>query len=88
MQSSYFHMTSYCCVSAIVTVSSTAQCTHSVTCRYALYVSDSTSNQKAWGVELEKTISRDHKYILLTSVQLVGVCLFVFVRPHLAPHIR
>ena len=48
----------------------------------------STSNQKTWGMELEKTLSRDHKYILLTSVQLVGVCLFVFVRPHLAPVIR
>ncbi|XP_067943506.1 synaptojanin-1-like [Watersipora subatra] len=50
--------------------------------------SASTSNQKTWGMELEKTLSRDHKYILLTSVQLVGVCLFVFVRPHLAPVIR
>ncbi|XP_075922988.1 synaptojanin-1 isoform X3 [Petromyzon marinus] len=51
-------------------------------------VSASTENQKRWSVELQKTISRDHKYILLTSEQLVGVCLFVFLRPHHAPHVR
>ncbi|XP_078456013.1 synaptojanin-1 isoform X1 [Lampetra planeri] len=51
-------------------------------------VSASTENQKRWSVELQKTISRDHKYILVTSEQLVGVCLFVFLRPHHAPHVR
>ncbi|CAH1803194.1 unnamed protein product, partial [Owenia fusiformis] len=51
-------------------------------------MSASTSNQNVWGKELQKTISREHKYVLLTSTQLVGVCLFVFVRPHLAPFIR
>uniref|UniRef100_A0A8C4R791 phosphoinositide 5-phosphatase n=1 Tax=Eptatretus burgeri TaxID=7764 RepID=A0A8C4R791_EPTBU len=51
-------------------------------------VSTSTENQKRWAVELQKTISRDHKYVLLTSEQLVGVCLYVFIRPHLTHLIR
>ncbi|XP_045857841.1 synaptojanin-1 isoform X2 [Meles meles] len=51
-------------------------------------VNASTTNQKLWAVELQKTISRDHKYVLLASEQLVGVCLFVFIRPQHAPFIR
>eukprot|EP00063_Salmo_salar_P010460 XP_013985295.1 PREDICTED: synaptojanin-1 isoform X5 [Salmo salar] len=51
-------------------------------------VSASTTNQKLWAAELQKNISRDHKYVLLASEQLVGVCLFVFIRPHHAPYIR
>ncbi|KAM4546528.1 synaptojanin-1 isoform 3-T3 [Fundulus diaphanus] len=51
-------------------------------------VSASTTNQKLWAVELQKNISRDHKYVLLASEQLVGVCLFVFIRPQHAPFIR
>ncbi|CAN8028166.1 unnamed protein product [Ixodes persulcatus] len=51
-------------------------------------VNASSANQKEWLVELQKTISRDHKYVLLTSAQLVGVCLFVFIRPEHAPFIR
>ncbi|XP_051840922.1 synaptojanin-1 isoform X4 [Antechinus flavipes] len=51
-------------------------------------VSTSTTNQKLWAVELQKTISRDKKYVLLASEQLVGVCLFVFIRPQHAPFIR
>nr|XP_020454055.1 synaptojanin-1 isoform X3 [Monopterus albus] len=51
-------------------------------------VSASTTNQKMWAAELQKNISRDHKYVLLASEQLVGVCLFVFVRPQHAPFIR
>nr|XP_061818825.1 synaptojanin-1-like isoform X1 [Nerophis lumbriciformis] len=51
-------------------------------------VSASTTNQKLWAAELQKNISRDHKYVLLASEQLVGVCLFVFVRPQHAPFIR
>ena len=50
--------------------------------------SGSTTNQKLWAVELQKTVSRDNKYVLLASEQLVGVCLFVFVRPQHAPFIR
>ncbi|XP_078787260.1 synaptojanin-1 isoform X6 [Oryzias latipes] len=51
-------------------------------------VSASTTNQKLWAAELQKNISRDHKYVLLASEQLVGVCLFVFIRPQHAPYIR
>lgn len=51
-------------------------------------VAASTVNQKEWMGELQKTICRDNKYILITSTQLVGVCLFLFVRPHLAPYIK
>ena len=39
--------------------------------------------------ELQRVLSKDDEpYSLLTSQQLVGVCLYVFVRPHLAKHIR
>ncbi len=48
----------------------------------------STTNQREWLVELQKTISRDDHYVLITSVQLVGVCLFLFVRPKYAPYVR
>nr|XP_019585748.1 PREDICTED: synaptojanin-1 isoform X7 [Rhinolophus sinicus] len=51
-------------------------------------VNASTTNQKLWAVELQKTVSRDNKYVLLASEQLVGVCLFVFIRPQHAPFIR
>ncbi|XP_036393120.1 synaptojanin-1-like isoform X2 [Megalops cyprinoides] len=51
-------------------------------------VSASTTNQKLWATELQKTVSRDHKYVLLASEQLVGVCLFIFIRPQHAPFIR
>ena len=51
-------------------------------------VAASTSNQREWLVELQKTISRDTNYVLVTSEQLVGVCLFIFVRPQHAPFIR
>lgn len=48
----------------------------------------SSDNAKAWTEELQKTLSRDVPYTLLTYHQLVGVCLFVFIRPELAEHIR
>lgn len=52
-------------------------------------VSSSSTNQKMWTEELLRVLSsRDHRYVLLSSLQLVGVCLFVFVRPHLAPFIK
>lgn len=38
--------------------------------------------------ELQKVLSRDENYALLTMQQLVGVCLYVFVRPNLACFIR
>lgn len=48
----------------------------------------SSDNAKAWSEELEKVLCRDATYTLLSSHQLVGVCLFVFVRKDLIPHIR
>ncbi|XP_043919592.1 synaptojanin-2 [Protopterus annectens] len=51
-------------------------------------VNASTTNKKIWAEQLQKALSRTCKYILLTSTQLVGVCLFVFIRPYHAPFIR
>nr|KAF6508412.1 synaptojanin 2 [Rousettus aegyptiacus] len=51
-------------------------------------VNASTTNRKVWGEQLQKAISRSHRYILLTSAQLVGVCLYIFVRPYHVPFIR
>lgn len=51
-------------------------------------VASSTQNQRDWLVEIQKTISRDNQYLLITSVQLVGICLFVFIRSELAPYIK
>ncbi|XP_028966400.1 synaptojanin-1 [Galendromus occidentalis] len=51
-------------------------------------VNASTSNQMEWMHELQKTVSRDTKYVCLSSAQLVGVCLFVFVKPEHAAFIR
>ncbi|RWS07386.1 synaptojanin-1-like protein [Dinothrombium tinctorium] len=51
-------------------------------------VAASTTNQKEWLVELQRTISRDSPRVLVTSVQLVGVCLFLFVKPEHAPFIK
>nr|XP_008121699.1 PREDICTED: synaptojanin-2 [Anolis carolinensis] len=51
-------------------------------------VNASTTNRKMWGEQLQKALSRTHRYILLTSAQLVGVCLFIFVRPFHVPFIR
>ncbi|XP_006868517.1 PREDICTED: synaptojanin-2 [Chrysochloris asiatica] len=51
-------------------------------------VNASTTNRKMWGERLQKAISRSHRYILLTSAQLVGICLYIFVRPYHVPFIR
>lgn len=51
-------------------------------------VSASSSNRKEWGAELERVLSRDQPYELLTAEQLVGVCLYVFISPKLTPYIR
>ncbi|KAI5696372.1 hypothetical protein M8J75_012104 [Diaphorina citri] len=51
-------------------------------------VAASSDNANQWAEELQKVLSRDHEYVLVTHVQLVGVCLFLFTRPHLAPHLR
>lgn len=51
-------------------------------------MASSTQNQRDWLIEIQKTISRNQQYLLVTSVQLVGVCLFIFIRAQLAPHIK
>nr|XP_006007959.1 PREDICTED: synaptojanin-2 [Latimeria chalumnae] len=51
-------------------------------------VNASSTNRKTWEKQLQKALSRTHRYILLASGQLVGVCLYVFVRPLHVPFIR
>ncbi|ODN00591.1 Synaptojanin-1 [Orchesella cincta] len=51
-------------------------------------IAASSENQKAWAEELGKILNRDNGYCLLSTLQLVGVCLYVFTRPELLPHIR
>ena len=51
-------------------------------------VSASSSNRREWGAELQKALSRDTPYELLTAEQLVGVCLYIFINPKLIPYIR
>lgn len=41
----------------------------------------SNENTKAWADELQKVLCRDQNYILITYQQLVGVCLYVFIKP-------
>ena len=48
----------------------------------------SSSQKKEWAHKLQEMISRDHEYILVTTEQLVGVCLFVFIRTKHAPYVR
>lgn len=51
-------------------------------------LSTSSIQKKEWGTKLQQTISRDNPYVLVTAEQLVGVCLFIFVREQYAPFIR
>ena len=53
-------------------------------------VNASGENAKDWAEELRKILNRDKDvtYSLITYQQLVGVCLYIFVRPHLANSIR
>ena len=64
--------------------SSPTHCTQPI-----ILIAYSSTNRKYWGKELEKIFSgEDYKYYMLTSQQLVGLCLYIFIRPHLAPYIR
>ncbi|THD20455.1 Synaptojanin-1 [Fasciola hepatica] len=51
-----------------------------------------SANQREWGLFLQHHLNRDaherDNYILITSVQLVGVCLFLFVRARLCNLLR
>ncbi|KAK7791521.1 hypothetical protein R5R35_008685 [Gryllus longicercus] len=51
-------------------------------------VAASSENAKAWGEELQKVLSRDHQYVMVTYVQLVGVCIYLFIQPKHAPYLR
>ncbi|XP_046406834.1 synaptojanin-1 isoform X1 [Ischnura elegans] len=51
-------------------------------------VAASSENAKAWAEELQKVLSRDRDYVLVTYVQLVGVCLYLFIRPEHAAFLR
>ena len=53
-------------------------------------VSASGENARQWSQELESTLNKPpgHSYSLVTYTQLVGVCLYVFVRSELAPLVR
>ena len=48
----------------------------------------SSENAKAWAAGLLKILNRDEKYALITYQQLVGVCLYLFVRPEHADKVR
>ncbi|KAK0168428.1 hypothetical protein PV327_002230 [Microctonus hyperodae] len=48
----------------------------------------SSDNARAWAEELQKLLSRDTEYVLVTYQQLVGVCLYLFIRPQHAAHLR
>ncbi|VDP14333.1 unnamed protein product [Onchocerca flexuosa] len=51
-------------------------------------VNASTTNQRAWALGLREVLSKRNKYILLGCEQLVGVCIFVFIKPSLATSVR
>ncbi|XP_076262081.1 synaptojanin isoform X1 [Rhynchophorus ferrugineus] len=51
-------------------------------------MNSSSENAKAWAIELQKVLSRDCPYALVTYQQLVGVCIYVFVRPEHVPYIK
>ena len=55
---------------------------------YTLPLYFSSENAKGWATELTKILNRDEKFVLVTYLQLVGVCLYVFVKPELAPYIK
>ncbi|KAJ1358954.1 hypothetical protein KIN20_017539 [Parelaphostrongylus tenuis] len=46
------------------------------------------TNQRLWTEGIRRVLHDQGSYILLVVEQLVGVCLFIFVRPQLAPYIR
>ena len=53
-------------------------------------VSASGENARQWSQELESTLNKlpGLSYSLVTYTQLVGVCLYLFVRTELAPLVR
>ncbi|CAL4128370.1 unnamed protein product, partial [Meganyctiphanes norvegica] len=54
-----------------------------------IVASASTSdNAVSWGKEMEKVLSRDEEFVMVTWGQLVGVALFVYVNAKHANHVR
>ncbi|KAL5289697.1 SYNJ1 family protein [Megaselia abdita] len=51
-------------------------------------VAASSENANLWAEELQKALSRDNDYVILTFHQLVGVCLYVFIKSDLIPFVR
>ncbi|CAH1997104.1 unnamed protein product [Acanthoscelides obtectus] len=51
-------------------------------------MNSSSENSKQWATELQKVLSRDRSFVLVTYQQLVGVCLYIFVREEHVPYIR
>ncbi|CDW53364.1 synaptojanin 1 [Trichuris trichiura] len=51
-------------------------------------LSASLTNQNHWREAFLKVLNGSGCYVLVELVQLVGICLFVFVRPELIPHVR
>ena len=51
-------------------------------------VSASGENARQWSEELLTTLNSNGQYSLVTYTQLVGVCLYVFVRTPLATMVR
>ncbi|KAK7574119.1 hypothetical protein V9T40_011310 [Parthenolecanium corni] len=51
-------------------------------------IAASSENASQWADELRKVLSRDYSYVLLTYTQLVGVCLYIFVRANLVSYVR
>ncbi|KFD54399.1 hypothetical protein M513_04742 [Trichuris suis] len=51
-------------------------------------LSASLTNQNHWREAFLKVLNASGCYVLVELVQLVGICLFVFVRPELIPHVR
>ncbi|CAI4229456.1 unnamed protein product [Auanema sp. JU1783] len=48
----------------------------------------SLTNQRVWTESIRKTLLEKASYIMVACEQLVGVCLFLFVRNHLAPFMK
>ncbi|CAJ0604121.1 unnamed protein product [Cylicocyclus nassatus] len=48
----------------------------------------STTNQRLWLEGIRRVLHEHGSYVLLVVEQLVGVCLFIFARSHLAPFIK
>lgn len=51
-------------------------------------VKTSQTTQRLWSDGLQKELAGRGQYVLVACEQLVGVCLFLYMRPRLAVHVR